>query len=36
MGKHVSVDVFHEQNNPFDSRAIAFKALIISGVQLGM
>ena len=28
MGQHVSVDVFHEPDNPFDFRAIAFKVLI--------
>ena len=28
LGQHVSVDIFSEPENPFDSRAIAFKALI--------
>ena len=28
IGQHVSVDIFREPDNPLDSRAIAFKALI--------
>jgi len=28
IGQHVSVDIFHEPDNPFNSRVIAFKAVI--------